>query len=405
MISLYVPPKKQISDAMKLLNEEYGMADNIKSAVNQKSVITAIASVRERLKLYYTKFPKNGLVIFCGTIFGSDGKSDKVLIDFEPFKPINRFIYHCDNSFQLDPLRELLVQDDTYGFIIVDGNGALFGKLTGNYKETVYKFSVSLPKKHGRGGQSSKRFERITEEKRHNYLRSLCEASTKVFITNDRPNVNGIIVAGSAYIKTKLVESDMFDQRLKPKILKVLDVAYGGDNGFSQAIELSQDCLKSVKYVNEKNLLSNFYANLSKDTGMVCYGLQETMSAIIENNAVKQILVSEELDALRVVMRNKQTGKESVKFFQKDAIADQKTFVDPDTNEDLEIIEAEPLVEWLSENYQNYGADLTFITGESPEGFQFLKGFSGVGGFLHYKVCLNAADGEDYVDDDEDGFM
>ena len=52
--------------------------------------------------------------------------------------------------------------------IIMDGNGALFGTLSGNTREVVHKFSVDLPKKHGRGGQSALRFARLREEKRHN---------------------------------------------------------------------------------------------------------------------------------------------------------------------------------------------------------------------------------------------
>jgi len=71
---------------------------------------------------------------------------------------------------------------------------------------------------------------------------------------------------------------------------------------------------------------------------MVCYGLNETMSAILEKNAVKQILVSEQLEAVRVLLRNKQSGKECVKFLGRKEIEDQKTFIDDETKEDLEII-------------------------------------------------------------------
>lgn len=35
------------------------------------------------------------------------------------------------------------------------------------------KFSVELPKKHGRGGQSALRFARLRMEKRHNYVRKV----------------------------------------------------------------------------------------------------------------------------------------------------------------------------------------------------------------------------------------
>jgi len=65
MISLIIPPKDQIPRAQKLLAEEYGTASNIKSRVNRLSVLGAITSTQQRLKLY-NRVPPNGLVIFCG---------------------------------------------------------------------------------------------------------------------------------------------------------------------------------------------------------------------------------------------------------------------------------------------------------------------------------------------------
>ena len=55
----------------------------------------------------------------------------------------------------------------------MDGNGSLFGTLSGNTREVLHKFTVDLPKKHGRGGQSALRFARLRMEKRHNYVRKV----------------------------------------------------------------------------------------------------------------------------------------------------------------------------------------------------------------------------------------
>lgn len=52
MISLIIPPKDQISRVNKMLAEEYGTASNIKSRVNRQSVLGAITSTQQRLKLY-----------------------------------------------------------------------------------------------------------------------------------------------------------------------------------------------------------------------------------------------------------------------------------------------------------------------------------------------------------------
>jgi peptide chain release factor subunit 1 len=155
--------------------------------------------------------PDNGLVLYCGTIMTDEGKEKKVNIDFEPFKAINTSLYLCDNKFHTEALSSLLADDHTFGFIVMDGNGSLFGTLSGNTRDVLHKFTVDLPKKHGRGGQSALRFARLRLEKRHNYVRKVAEEAVRLFITNDKCNVAGLILAGSADFKTELSLSDLFD--------------------------------------------------------------------------------------------------------------------------------------------------------------------------------------------------
>lgn len=120
----------------------------------------------------------------------------QVTFDFEPFKPINASLYLCDNKFHTEALNELLESDDKFGFIVMDGNGTLFGTLSGNTREVLHKFTVDLPKKHGRGGQSALRFARLRMEKRHNYVRKTAELATQFYINpaTSQPNVSGMVV-------------------------------------------------------------------------------------------------------------------------------------------------------------------------------------------------------------------
>jgi len=113
MISLIIPLRDQISRVNKMLSDEYGTASNIKSRVNRLSVLGAITSTQQRLKLY-SKCPPNGLVIYCGTVITDDGKERRVNIDFEPFKPINTSLYLCNNKFHTEDLQSLLVDDEAY---------------------------------------------------------------------------------------------------------------------------------------------------------------------------------------------------------------------------------------------------------------------------------------------------
>jgi len=47
---------------------------------------------------------------------------------FYSFKPINTSLYLCDNKFHTEALDELLEDDEKFGFIVMDGNGSLYGK-------------------------------------------------------------------------------------------------------------------------------------------------------------------------------------------------------------------------------------------------------------------------------------
>ena len=92
---------------------------------------------------------------------------------------------------------------------------------------------MELPKKHGRGGQSANRFARLREEKRHAYVKKVAELAVQNFITDNKCNVKGIVMAGSADFKTVIQESDLFDLRLRAVIVATFDVSYGGENGLN----------------------------------------------------------------------------------------------------------------------------------------------------------------------------
>ncbi|CCK72563.1 translation termination factor eRF1 KNAG_0K01990 [Huiozyma naganishii CBS 8797] len=401
MISLVIPPKGQIPMVQKMLTDEYGTASNIKSRVNRLSVLSAITSTQQKLKLY-SKLPPNGLVLYCGDIITEDGKEKKVTYDIEPYKPINTSLYMCDNKFHTEVLSELLQADEKFGFIVMDGLGSLFGLLAGNNRTVLHKFTVDLPKKHGRGGQSALRFARLREEKRHNYVRKVAEVAVQNFITNDKVNVKGLVLAGSADFKTDLAKSELFDSRLAAKIIKIVDISYGGENGFNQAIELSAEALSNVKFVQEKKLLDSYFDEISQDTGKFCYGIDDTLKAL-DLGSVETLIVFENLATMRYVYKDSE-DKEVLKFVKPDAKDVEKSYaIDKATGKEMDLVSEQPLVEWIAENYKNFGATLEFVTDRSSEGSQFVTGFGGIGAILRYKVNfeqLQEDSDDEYYDED-----
>merc|ERR1740123_2344878 len=406
MISLIIPPKDEISRSTKMLNEEYGTASCIKSRTTRLSVLGAITSTLQRLKLY-NRTPPNGLILYCGEMITDDGKEKKVTIDFEPFKPINTTMYLCDNKFHTKDLQELLESDEKYGFLIMDGNGCLYGTLQGNHREILHKFSVDLPKKHGRGGQSALRFARLRLEKRHNYLRKCAEHATQFFISDNRPNVNGLVVAGSAEFKQDLVTNDLFDPRLEAIVIKpLLDVSYGGENGFNQAIELSAETLKNVKFIQEKRLITKFLDEVAQDTGKFCFGIRDTITGL-EMGAIQTLIVWENLELKRLQIKNPHTNVENILYVTPEEEKDEKLYRCPETSVELDVVDNKLFVEWIVESYKTFGAKLEFITDKSQEGNQFCKGFGGVGGLMRYTVEFETFEEPDLGNrtDSDDDFM
>ncbi|KAK4835644.1 hypothetical protein QYF36_012425 [Acer negundo] len=356
LISLTINPQDQTSRVAKMLAEEHQTASNIKKRVTRQSVLDAITSAQSRLKLYKT-VPRNGIVLYTGMGITED--------------------------------------DDKFGFIVIDGNGTLIGTLSGDSREVVHKFKVELPKKHGRGGQSALRFSHLQIESRHNYLRKTAEQAAKCFIDpeTNKPNVVGLILAGSAEFKTELSQSDMFDPRLRGKVLKVLDISFSGKEEINQ------------------------------DTGKYVFGIDDTIKAL-EMGVIEILLVGKDLGINRFVLKNIVSNELTIKHLNKEQEADHSNFQDSDTASEFEVasstaaragaLAGDPgcfplddeedkmaLVEWLSYHYTEFGCSMEFVTNKSEEGSQFCSVFDGIGGILRYEVDIRAFDEDS--DDDDDG--
>jgi len=310
----------------------------------------------------------------------------------EPIKPITLFTYRCDSRFLTEPLKEMLESDDKYGYIIVDGGGVLFALIQGNSQTELFRYSVSLPKKHHKGGQSSVRFARLRLEARHNYLSKVAEMAIKYFIDPNTSmlNVNGIVLAGSAEFKDQLNDPKMLDQRILSKVIAVVDVAYGFKQGLQQAVELTVDDLKGVSLMNQKKLMAKFFSEISQDTGRYCFGIKDTMNAL-EGGAVDNLIVWDQCDIMRYKVIDPSTGKEEI-------IYTQGSIPPPIEREgeksQKEILDQELLLDWLVENYKEFGCQLEIIQDSTAEGSQFCRGFGGFGGLLRYKM--------EFMQDNED---
>jgi len=335
--------------------------------------------------------PPNGLALFCGYAGDAEGKQKKISVALEPWSPLKTGLYKCDSRFHTEILRQQLDDQTTFGFIVVDGHTASFHTLTGDARETLLKIEVDLPKKHGRGGQSKNRFARIREEKRGWYTTKVAALTVQHFIdpVTCLPSVQGLVIAGLANLKDDVQKK--LDPRLAKIVISVVDVQYGGEAGFHQAIGLTQACLSNVKLVQEQDLLARFFDAIARD-GLYCFGVEDTMYAMC-SGLVETLVLWKNLPHVRCEL---EFGEEK-----------KTIYCLPDTTlegyDDWKVVSSVSLVDWILEHYKEFGVTLQLVSDQSSIGCQFVKGFGGIGGFLRFEVDLPSLtitpeeDDEEYV--------
>lgn len=352
VITLILPPGEQLTKVGDLLTKELSSATNIKSRVNRLSVLNAVTSAQNKLKLY-KKLPDNGLVILCGNV-EIDGKEKRLSISFEPAKPVCKFVYMCDSKFHLQSVADAIsIKSNKIGFIIIDGKGLFVSTLNNNLQEVLYKYQVSLPGKTVRGGQSKSRFERLVEEAHHVYMIKCLEAITRLFLVDGtNVTVKGIIIAGCGSKRIKFQE--MLPQPLKDVVIQNIAVSIGFQQGMNEAVSLCTDQLKEVGYVKQRKMLSLYFEYIAKGVNKICYGIKDTLYAL-EQGLVETLLICE---------NHAETP------FKKSEEGDEIS-----------------LLEHLIEQGEKTDTKICLISQCTPEGSQFL-GISGIGGILRYETNI-----------------
>jgi len=278
-----------------------------------------------------------------------------------------------------------------------DGQGTSFHTLTGRSSQTLYKWeNVTLPKKHGRGGQSKQRFERIREQKRGWYLSKVAEMAVLHFINSSTnlPTVAGIVIGGCADLKQELVAH--LDPRLSKIVVAVVDVQYGGDAGFNQAVKSSEEMLSDMKFVRERKAISRFFETIAQDR-LYCIGVDDTMFAL-ESGTVETLLVWDQLVHVRHELKSTVTGAKKMVYSLPDKIIEEACG-------EWELVSSEPLLDWILD-HRDFGAALEFVSDQSSVGNQFVTGFGGFGAFLRFEIPLPSQTDEEHGEgsDDEENY-
>ncbi|MCK4286509.1 MAG: peptide chain release factor aRF-1, partial [Candidatus Lokiarchaeota archaeon] len=279
LISLYIPHDRKISDVTNYLKNEVSESQNIKSKLTRKNVLDSISSLLGKLK-NINDVPENGLVMFSGAIPQSNtaGTERNELYIVEPPDRVNTFRYHCASEFLLSPLEDMLTPSETYGLLVIGRKKSAAGYIKGNRIEIIKEFTSGIRSKHGAGGQSQRRFERLNEEAEIAFYRRISEVINEKFLGLE--DLQGIFVGGPGPSKEKFVKDESLDYRLQKKILDIVNIGYGGAEGIRALIEKVKDQMENVKYIREKEIMQRFMREIASETGLGTYGLEEIQRAL-----------------------------------------------------------------------------------------------------------------------------
>ncbi len=390
LITVYVPPGKQISDALNLLRNEYGTASNIKSNVTRKNVLDAITKAQQKLKLFKDPGEK-GIVVFTGALLaegaapGTERMEAYVIV---PPEPIKIFLYRCDSRFHTEHLQEMLREKEAYGILLVDANNATIATLQGKRLQIVRQMHSGVAGKTKAGGQSARRYERLRDMQLNEYFTRVGVHANETFLPIE--NLKGIILGGPGPTKYDFEKGDYLNYQLKNKILDVIDTAYVEEQGVKEIVDKAPEIMRKVRYIEEKEVMQKFLYEVGHDTGLITYGEGE-VRRLLQNGAVRTVLMSEDLDLVRVTVKCGACGFEEQHTVKSKEVADfEKGLIGKPCGTckapSFTIVDKKDVVDDLAELAELSNTDVEVISGETEEGQMLKNAFGGLAAILRFKM-------------------
>jgi peptide chain release factor subunit 1 len=379
LISVYVPPTKQISDVAAYLREEFSQSSNIKSAGTRKNVQGAISSILARLK-YFKNAPANGVIFFVGEISTTGDQTRMVQYVLEPPDPITTFLYRCDSDFYLEPLESMLVDKKVYGLVVIDRSEATVGILRGKAIHVIRNLDSLVPSKHRMGGQSAQRFERLIEISANEYYKKVSDIMTESFL--DLEGLQGILVGGPGPSKEFFIKEGYLHHELAKKVVDTFDIGYTDEYGLKELVEKAKDKLYDLDLMREKRLFQQFLNEIRKSDGLSVYGEDQIRNAIMIG-AVDVLLVSEGLRKRRVTLDCPHCGTLELTV---DKGPDGTNMNCPKCGTVGTVTKDVDLVDDLFDQAGLMGTRVELISPDSEEGEMLLKAFGGIAGLLRFSI-------------------
>lgn len=388
LVTLIIPPDRQVSDARSMLQNEHGQAANIKSKGTRKNVQGAIESAISTLSRYKTP-GEHGLAIFVGSIIIGNNKSRMVNIVIEdPPQPLISFRYRCDSRFELTQLEEMLVDKKSYGLFVIDRAEAAYGIASGK-RIHVQEYLVSnIMGKHRQGGQSAQRFERLIEEAAHNFFKRATEHASSYWLPH-LENIQAVIIGGPGATKDFVVKNEYFHHEIAKKIAKTtFDVGYSNESGVRELVENAGQLMGEIELDAERQVMNRFLEELVRAHPKATYG-EMMIKQALANGAVDTLLISEGLRGNIIKMQCKKCSHGSETDWEARLTRQQELPSCPScgaSGDSIKELSSHSIIDSLTSLAEDGNSQVTYISVDTEEGSQLMQGFGGLAAILRYPM-------------------
>jgi peptide chain release factor subunit 1 len=267
---------------------------------------------------------------------------------------------------------------------VVDRGEATIGILRGKQIDTVKKIPSTVPRKHGRGGQSQRRFERLIEIAAHEYFKRIGEHASEIFMNT--PDLRGIILGGPGPTKEFFYNEKYLHPNVQDMIVDTVDTSYTDEFGLTEIVDKSPELFKNLEIIKEKELMSRFLREVVKDNGLAAYGEKEVRK-YLQMGAIDTLLFSEDVESFtaNVSCSNCEykdaRGTKDMKTLEKQLV---KIPCPNCSEKSLGIDEFKSTLDEFTDIAESIGAKVEVISTETEEGQQ-LMAFGGIAAILRFK--------------------
>ena len=384
LVTVIIPPDRMISDVRHHLIQEAGQAANIKSKSTKKHVTDAIESAVSSLNRYKTP-GEGGLAIFVGHVIVGNNKTRLIstVVD-DPPEPFPSFRYRCHSTFEISQLEEMLIDRTSYGLFVIDRSEAAYGLASGKRLHCQEHITSLVPSKHGRGGQSAQRFERLIEEAAHKFFKKATERASNYWLPMVQ-DLRGIIIGGPGATKDFVVKQDYFHHEIKKLIAEpYFDVGYSNESGLRELVQRAGSTMDQIELDIERTLVDEFLREVMQANPKATYGEVMIRSAL-DQGAVSTLLLSEALTKRRVSWFCKGCKNAWKSTHDKGSslpncpVCDSGT-VREDSDDSIELIDE------LTILAGHTSAQVRLISMDTEEGATLNSAFGGIAALLRYPI-------------------